>query len=107
MASSTIVVRADFQMKDAPDDIDAIVANLVATAEEEEPGTLVYAWFRHVDDLSRWSVIEMYKDQAALDAHLRGPRMRVASSPLADLIDFASGVSTPMSAIAAKGMRHD
>jgi quinol monooxygenase YgiN len=99
-----VVVLADFRMHDAPDDIEAIIAGVVAAAEEEEPGTLVYAWHRHLDDPTRWTVLEMYEDEAAQQAHLRGPRMRAATSRLAELIDFANGTATPMRAVAGKGV---
>jgi quinol monooxygenase YgiN len=104
--SSKVVVRADFTMADAPgEDIDAIVSGLVAAAEAEEPGTLVYAWYRHVDDPSRWSVLEVYEDEHAQHRHLQGPRMRSASKRLGALIDFAGGTTTRLVAVAGKGVQ--
>jgi quinol monooxygenase YgiN len=106
MASARIVVAAEFHMSDAPDeDVEAIVAGVVAAAEEEEPGTLVDAWYRHVDDPSRWTVLEVYEDESAQRLHLRGPRMRAASRWLGELIDFPNGTATMMHAVAAKGIR--
>lgn len=106
MASANIVVTADFHMADAPgEDVEAIVAGVVAAAEEEEPGTLVYAWYRHVDDPSRWTVLEVYEDESAQQLHLRGPRMRAATRRLGELIDFPNGTATVMRAVAAKGIR--
>jgi quinol monooxygenase YgiN len=99
-----VVVLADFHMNDAPDDIEAIIAGVVAAAEEEEPGTLVYAWHRHLDDPGHWTVLEMYESETAQQAHLRGPLMRAATSKLSELIDFANGTATPMKAVAGKGI---
>lgn len=99
-----VVVRADFTMRSlSRAEADEVVAAMVAAAEEEEPGTLVYAWFRHRDDPSRWSVLEVYEDEAAQQRHLKGPLMRVASAPLATAID-EGGVATPLERVAAKGV---
>jgi quinol monooxygenase YgiN len=106
MASTNLVYFAEFTMGEVSDDeIDAIIAGVVAAAEEEEPGTLVYAWYRHVDDPSRWTVIEVYEDEAAQQLHLKGPKMLRATKRLADLIDFTSGTGTKMTAIGGKGTR--
>ncbi|MFI5053230.1 MAG: putative quinol monooxygenase [Acidimicrobiia bacterium] len=105
MASSKLVVRADFGMAETDEDVEAIVAATVAAVEEEEPGTLVYAWYRHVDDPSRWTVLEVYEDEAAQLLHLRGPRVRAASRRLGELIDFANGTATRMLAVAGKGVQ--
>jgi quinol monooxygenase YgiN len=104
--SPKVVVRADFTMADAePGEIEKVVAGIVAAAEAEEPGTLVYAWYRHLEDPSRWSVLEVYEDQSALERHLKGPQMRAASKRLGELIDFPNGTTTRMEAIAGKGVR--
>jgi quinol monooxygenase YgiN len=102
--SGRVVVRADFTMKSLSDEeADAIVAGMIEAVEAEEPGTLVYAWFRHRDDRTRWSVLEIYEDDAALKLHLRGPLMRVASKPLATAID-EGGIGTPLEWVHAKGI---
>jgi quinol monooxygenase YgiN len=99
-----MVVRADFTMTTlSEEEADAVVAGMVAAAEAEEPGTVVYAWFRHRDEPTRWSVLEVYEDEAALRAHLRGPLMRVASARLATAID-EGGVGTPLAWVGAKGI---
>jgi quinol monooxygenase YgiN len=103
-ASGRVVVRADFTMASlADDEADAIVGGMIEAAEAEEPGTLVYAWFRHREDRTRWSVLEVYADEAAQKRHLRGPLMRVASAPLATAID-EGGVATPLEWVHAKGI---
>src|ERR1700712_272006 len=100
-----MVVRADFTMKTlTEEEADAVVAGMIAAAEAEEPGTLVYAWFRHRDDPKRWSVLEVYESEAAQKAHLRGPLMRVASAPLATAID-EGGVGTALQWVHAKGIK--
>jgi quinol monooxygenase YgiN len=106
MASTKLVYFAEFTMGEVSDEeIEAILAGVVAAAEEEEPGTLVYAWYRHVDDPSRWTVVEVYENEAAQQLHLKGPRMLKATKRLADLIDFATGTGTQMTAVAGKGVR--
>jgi quinol monooxygenase YgiN len=105
MPSSKLVYFAEFKMGEVSDEeIEAIIAGVVEAAEEEEPGTLVYAWYRHVDDPSRWTVVEVYEDEAAQQLHLKGPKMLRATKRLADLIDFASGTGTKMTAIGGKGV---
>jgi len=104
--SSKIVVRADFTMAEAePGEIERVVAGVVAAAEAEEPGTLVYAWYRHLEDPNRWSVLEVYEDESALERHLKGPQMRAASKRLGELIDIPNGTATRMEAIAGKGVQ--
>ncbi len=99
-----MVVRADFTMNTLSDEeADAVVAGMIEAAEAEEPGTLVYAWFRHRDDPKRWSVLEVYESEQAQKAHLRGPLMRKASAPLATAID-EGGVATPLHWVHAKGI---
>ena len=102
--SGRVVVRADFTMTSlSEEEADAVVAGMIEAVEAEEPGTLVYAWFRHRDDPKRWSVLEIYEDEAALKRHLRGPLMRVASAPLATAID-EGGVGTSLEWVHAKGI---
>ncbi len=100
-----VVVRAEFTMADAPAaEVEAVVAGLVAAVEEEETGTLTYAWYRHVEEPNRWTVLEVYADDESQKQHLRGPKVREASKPLGDLIDFAGGTGLGMQAIAGKGV---
>lgn len=99
-----VVVRADFTLEGVTEaEADEIVAAMVAGAEADEPGTLVYAWFRHVDDPARWSVLEVYEDDAAQKQHLRGPTIKVAAKRLGPHI-AEGGVATVLLGVAAKGI---
>jgi quinol monooxygenase YgiN len=100
-----ITVLAQFSMGDAPfEEIDAEVAKLVEAVNQEEPGTLVYAWYRHRDEPTRWTVVEVYTDEDAMKLHLRGPKVKGTGPRLRGLIDFESGHATSLERIAAKGM---
>ncbi|MGE0794410.1 MAG: putative quinol monooxygenase [Acidimicrobiia bacterium] len=104
-AAERMVVRADFTMSTLTDDeADEVVHGMIEAVEAEEPGTIVYAWFRHRDDRKRWSVLEVYEDEAAQKAHLRGPLVRRASARLATAID-EGGVPTQLEWVDAKGIR--
>lgn len=99
-----VVVRADFSLEGVSEaEADEIVAAMVAGAEADEPGTLVYAWFRHAEDRSRWSVLEVYEDEAAQKRHLRGPTIKEAAKRLGPLI-AEGGVATTLLGVAAKGI---
>jgi quinol monooxygenase YgiN len=99
-----VVVRADFTLEGVTEaEADDIVGAMVAAAEAEEPGTLVYAWFRHAEDPARWSVLEVYEDDAAHEAHLRGPIIKEAGKRLGPRI-AEGGVGTRLLGVAAKGI---
>jgi quinol monooxygenase YgiN len=105
MAMARLVGLAEFTMAEAPaEEIEAVVDAMVAAVVEEEPGTLVYAWYRHVDEPNRWTVLEVYADEVAQQAHLKGPKVRAASKPLGTLIDMEQGGGFRMEAIAGKGV---
>jgi quinol monooxygenase YgiN len=105
MPGTPITVLAQFSMGDAPfEEIEAEVAKLLDAVKQEEPGTLVYAWYRHRDEPTRWTVVEVYADEDAMKLHLRGPKVKATGPRLRGLIDFESGHTTPLERIAAKGM---
>jgi quinol monooxygenase YgiN len=82
------------------EEAEAFAKAMVAAAEEEEPGTLVYAWFRDADDPTKWFALEIYEDEEAAGRHLRGPRMkevrRTAPTPV--------GGGNRLIPVAAKGL---
>jgi quinol monooxygenase YgiN len=103
--STRVNRREDFTIEGAPaEEIEAAVVALVAAVEEEEPGTLVYAWYRHVDDPRRWTVFEVYEDAEAAGRHFAGRLVRTAARALSGRLDHDGGVSTKLEAIAAKGV---
>jgi quinol monooxygenase YgiN len=105
MPMSKLVGLAEFAMADAPAaEVEAVVGAMVAAVVEEEPGTLVHAWYRHAEEPNRWTVLEVYADEAAQQAHLQGPKVRAASKPLGTLIDMENGGGFRMEAIAGTGV---
>jgi quinol monooxygenase YgiN len=72
-----VCALADFSLASvSEDEAEAFARAIVAAAEEEEPGTLVYAWFRDANDPTHWFALEIYEDEEAAKRHLRGPRMK-------------------------------
>jgi quinol monooxygenase YgiN len=98
------VYQVEFTVSGASDkEVDEVVKEMVAAAEAEEPGTLVYAWFRAQDDPKRFRVIEVYEDEAAQERHLKGPLMRKAARRLQPFMD-AGGTGSAFVRVAAKGL---
>ncbi len=53
----------------ANDAFEAVARELTAAVKANEPGTLVYQFCRSKTDPTTYTVMEVYADQAALDAH--------------------------------------
>ncbi len=70
-----LVVRFDLRDEASARRFDELTAEAVATISASEPGTLVYA--THAVDGQALSRVfyEVYRDQAAFDAHERAPHV--------------------------------
>lgn len=70
---STVVVVAHWQT--TADSLDTVLGHLAALRPQalDEPGCLGYEAFQSIDDPAAIVLIERYRDQAALDAHLSSP----------------------------------
>lgn len=83
-------------------ELESALRDLVEAADEED-GLEVYSIFRTVEEPARYQVVEIYRDQAALDAHGRGDRMRAAMSAVGGLLG-GRPVITMLEPIASKGL---
>ena len=65
--------------------IDAVSArDAVIEAARQEDGCIAYNFYADRDDGGRLYVIETWRDDAALDAHMRTPHFKAFASALAD-----------------------
>lgn len=81
------------------------VASLLATLAENvrrEEGNLVFDAFRHEDDPSRFFVYEVYRDEAAFDAHLLAPYGAVFNASLQQLIIEPHSILTFLTVLSAR-----
>jgi quinol monooxygenase YgiN len=78
-----------FKMKsDREAEAIAFLNEFAATIEKNEPGTLVFYFFRSATDPQQVIVMEIYKDQAARDAHKA--TLDAARPRMAELLDMTS-----------------
>ena len=85
------------------DEVVEILASQGVPLADDEPGTEVYA--AHVDtgdDVTIW-YYELYSDAAALDAHMKNPRMQPVGAALAGLLDGRPEIHV-LGPVAAKGL---
>ena len=67
-----LVVIVDFEVKDgAADQVIALVSENARNSVEKEPGCLQFDVVQSADNPSRILLFEVYKDQAAFEAHGR------------------------------------
>lgn len=73
-------------------------AKLRAAVKQHEPGTLVYELFKNRAGPDLYVAMEIYADQAALDAHQAAPHFAAAGAEMASLfaappdIEFFDGL---------------
>lgn len=79
---------------------ESALAALVAAADSE-PGLEVYSVSRAEDNI--YWFFEVYSDQAALDAHGKGEKMKAAMAAVGALMAARPEVTT-MTPVAAKGL---
>lgn len=80
-----IIVRFDVRDPDAAVEFDRLTATAVESIRTREPGTLVYATHRVLDDELARVFYEVYADEAALQAHEDAAHVRdfhAAKDPL-------------------------
>ena len=64
----TFLTHIKVRSENAPA-FEAAIAEMTAKVREHEPGVIYYDFFRSEDDPEIYVVIEIYRDQAALDDH--------------------------------------
>lgn len=62
---------------------EAAMSDLVQATRANEPGVKVYQFCRSQRDPATYIVMELYQDQATLDAHMRSEWFRAAGPKLA------------------------
>src|SRR5437763_209849 len=85
-AEERVVVVATVEVR--PGTEDEAVAALTAgvTGAQGEDGCLTYSLHRDLDEPRRFVVVEVWADQAALDAHSREPHLREMLSAVGALV---------------------
>lgn len=84
------------------DELEAALTALIAAADEE-PGLEIYSLHRDPNDESAFYFFEMYTDQAALDVHGKGEKMKVAMGSMGGLLAGRPDVKI-LTPAAAKGL---
>ncbi|WP_131742126.1 putative quinol monooxygenase [Actinomadura roseirufa] len=97
-----LVVRFTCKDEDGADAFDQLVAETVSKIKTEEPGTLVYAVHKVDGQPLQRMFYELYRDQAAFDAHEKQPHTRrflsareeLLASTEVDRLDLQTGKGT-------------
>jgi quinol monooxygenase YgiN len=84
------------------DELDAALRSVVEAADEED-GLEVYSVHADTEDPNVFYFFELYQDQAALDVHGRGDRMKPAMKALGSMLAGRPEV-TMLNPVAAKGL---
>jgi quinol monooxygenase YgiN len=67
-------------------EFEAIFANLAAAVRADEPGNVFYQLCRSREDAQTYKVLELYKDQAAVEAHRNSAHFRAAGPLLGGVV---------------------
>lgn len=89
-----IVVIATLTGK--PDKRDEIAAALskAAAASRGDAGCVSYAFHRDLEDDDRYVSVEVWQDQASLDAHFQAPHLAELFAVMGDLVVGAPAIET-------------
>ena len=84
-----IVVVARHELR--PEQVDAFPAQVreFTDASRAEPGVVSFDWARSADDAAVWYLIEVFRDQAAGEAHVQTEHFRRAIDLLPSLVTSA------------------
>lgn len=96
---SGIVVTAIITPKDGQpvDKIEELLAGHAAWVLENEPGTLRYRLHKSLGKgKTVFTMIETYKDKAALDAHAQSPKFKEMGAQLGSMVDMTILPSQPV-----------
>jgi quinol monooxygenase YgiN len=100
---SRIVVTATLKAKPGKgDELAALLGGLVDAVADEE-GTEQFVIHRSSDDPDSVFFYEVYRDQAALDAHRTNPALGANGAALGELLD-GRPVLTTLTPVRAKGL---
>jgi quinol monooxygenase YgiN len=69
---------------------EAAVGEMCAQVRENEPGALYYGFARSDDDPSTYVVLEVFRDQAAHDAHQQQPYVQPSIAKTMPLVESGS-----------------
>jgi quinol monooxygenase YgiN len=73
------------------EEVAAFFAELSALAQAHEPGMLQHAIFRSPANPREFTVVEVFRDQAAFDAHSRTPHYPEVGRRMAALVEGSGG----------------
>ena len=66
---------------------EAALAEMIHNVRENEPGALHYDLFKSVDDRGTYMVIEIYRDEAAVEAHRKTDYLRASIAKTVPLVE--------------------
>ena len=66
-------------------EFEKVLGVLAASSLANEPGTLTYKLARSEDDPRCYRIVEIYQDQAALDAHMASEWLKTAGQAIGGL----------------------
>lgn len=90
--ANVVTVVVSFRIKEGKEEeAVALVKELTAAVEKSEPDALCYVAHRDAADPMKITFIEMYKDQAAVQAHRSDPAVQAALPKFGDIFEMGAG----------------
>ena len=87
-AANVVTFVVTFKIKEGKEDeAVALVKELTAAVEKNEPDALCYLAHRDANDPKKITFIEMYKDQAAVKAHQNDPAVQAVLPKFREIFD--------------------
>ena len=84
-----IVVIANVVLKDASDGMFVEAAQNCIECTRKEEGNISYNLFSNTEDGNKYSFVEEWESQAALDAHMKTPHFKEFGKAIGDLLAAA------------------
>lgn len=89
--ASPVTVVVSFKLKEGKEEeAKALLKELTSGVKENEPGALAYVAHSHADDPLKITFIEIYRDQAALQAHRNDPAVQAALPKFGEVFDMGA-----------------
>lgn len=68
------------------DEFERVIANLGAHVRADEPGNIMYQLTKSRTEVNTYKVLELYKDEEALEAHRSAPHYKAAEAGLGSVL---------------------
>jgi len=90
-AADPVTVVVTFRIKEGKeDDAVALIKELTAAVEKNEPDALAYVAHRDSSDPMKVTFIEIYKDQAAVQGHRNDPAVQAALPKFGEIFEMGA-----------------